>query len=249
MYNIDDTLVRYQDTRLLMPSAPAPASQRPAYYMTQQKPVMMTETVPIYEAQPVLGATQRIIMPQQKYRRTMSISPNRFNKTAYSMVPKSTHTKEEPIVKVSTTKQFYYPALYNEVEEHLEVEESKAASQPVFYRTRGQFYDVPQYEPQSFMPAATYYPKTNKSIQTGGSRSKKYQATYRPKERHYSPLKYDPIATVAPTPFIPTYTQLPVFYPTPNYVTYNPMSTAYTAPMYNTGYNSGSPKKWIDRQY
>lgn len=253
MYNFDNTLVTYQDARGV--GVNTHYQQPPVghnHYMHTQQQVYEQPTMPVYGTAypPAYQTSHRVVAPQQSnYRVTLSPSPRRsmtqnsFNKTAYALQPKTTYTKDKPIVKVSTTKQVYYPAAHNQVEEHLELEEGKTSSIPAYNQyqtiepmpvadTRGFEYENTRHHSPVRHHSPMRQTKTNKRIQTGGS-NKNYYTSYQPAATQ----QINPYSTQT---IVPMYTQVPTYIPqpvsytpqvmsySPSYPVYNPMSTSAT---------------------
>ena len=113
--------------------------------------------MPVYDTIVQPTVVNRVVAPQRIARPTISLSPTRAGKTLYGLAPKSAITSEKPIVKVSTTKQAYYPASQNHVEEHLEMDENMISTSPRYYTTYEEpFYQQKRYSPDLYSPKNRY---------------------------------------------------------------------------------------------
>jgi hypothetical protein len=124
MYNFDNTIVSYPDPRAV--ERREAYTSRPSYYVSKQTPVYAS---PLQNTFYTTYGAQRIIEPQPQMARPLTAnhytyaSPARKTQTVVDMAQKQTLTQEEPITKVTTTKQVYYPALYKDKQETLEFSE------------------------------------------------------------------------------------------------------------------------------
>jgi hypothetical protein len=124
MYNFDNTIVSYPDPRAV--ERREAYTSRPSYYVSKQTPVYAS---PQQNTFYTTYGTQRIIEPQPQLARPLTAnhysyaSPSRKVQTVVGMPLKQKLTQEEPITKVTTTKQVYYPALYKDKQEVLEFSE------------------------------------------------------------------------------------------------------------------------------
>lgn len=131
MYNHNDTLVSYQDPRAI--ERRDVYSNKPSFVLTKQRPVESIDARSTFY-NTSNSAFKGVRAPQKEFTRTMTASPGAFGKTTYSMGLKKKLTKDSPIVKVTTKRQLYYPALHNETEETLEVQEGVEVM-PVYQKT------------------------------------------------------------------------------------------------------------------
>lgn len=119
MYNYDNTLVQYQDPRLI--ERRDVYTSRPAYYVSKQTPVNPGVTLQstFYNTG---GIAQSVYAPQETVGRPLTVSPVRGGTTFLNMEAKEKATlPKSPIVKVKTEKQLYYPAAVAETEERVEL--------------------------------------------------------------------------------------------------------------------------------
>ena len=182
------------------------------------------------------GLSQGIKAPQQPLYKTISVSPVRNSTTVYNLKNKKNYTQEEPIVKVTTEKQVYYPALYKETEEYLQINEKPGF--PVSHT-----YVRTSYQDNKF--GTINYNEYEKD-RYYEDRERKHRNTispYRESRRRPKTKKYDKYHktlyvpaqeyTIQPVPALPTQTLVPMYthvptYPSPpTYTTYHTIDTKY----------------------
>lgn len=241
MYNFDNTIVSYADPRAI--ERREVYSSRPSYYVSKQQKVYDS---PLRTTFHTTYGSQRIIEPQHQMKRTLTASqpiyysPSRMGHTIVDMPHQKKITQEEPITKVTTTKQVYYPALYQEKKETIEFNDkapevlrTTLAAAPTYSKS---YYQVPEYTHVDHEYDRDYEVKYNRHRSTSPKRYREEERDRRyreeEKDRKHRSRKHDKYHTS-------TYIS-----PERNAMHTIPMQTympTYTVPVYNTTYYPAAP--------
>ncbi|CAI2379685.1 unnamed protein product [Moneuplotes crassus] len=141
--------------------------------------------------------------PRNNYKRTISTSPV-HRTTVLSMPHKATvSVNENPIVKITTEKQVYYPSTEKETEEHYEVKEKEGTPVYPAYKTAydhrfegnmgklnntSQDFDCNHYEAdKKYTTRYRYQTPTRES---------RYTTTYIPTYQATTPIYTSPVYTI-----------------------------------------------------
>ena len=253
MYTNNDALVTYQDSRLI--ERRDMYTSRPEFYVSKNQTVGVayspTRIYPSFDA-PV---TKRVIDPQKSYYRSISTSPTGYGQTYISLNNKRGVTKESPIMKVTTTKQMFYPSYQDETEEVLEL--PARALSPVQTLYAKPLYSKPEYYASSnkklysrkYDNLTNYYDalhtKKNETLSNYKKEEKRHDKTHRTTYVPKEPVLLDAITTYPTQTLVPMYTEVPVYTDVPVYGsrTYYPVTSTYkyTPSTYYRRVNGGKP--------
>jgi hypothetical protein len=131
MYNVDNTIVSYPDPRGIETRGAHNSGQsyhgsnQPQFYASPIRNTLYTT----YGAQGVIEPQSQMNKHLTTNHYTHSSSSRKFQ-TMVGMESKQALTQEEPITKVTTTKQVYYPAVYADKQETLEFSEKAQELRP-----------------------------------------------------------------------------------------------------------------------
>ena len=191
---------------------------------------------------PKFNSPTKVREPQTTFSRSLARSSTGYGKTFISYNNKKDITKESPIMKVTTTKQMFYPSYQNETEEILEIQENQQNqiqtiySKPLYSEVRN-FYSPtkPTAYARKFDTLDNYHDAINsknnelrsKSLWREKQHGRNYKTTYVPQTKVYE----EPILTYPTTTLVPMYTETPLYgskmyYPVTSTYKYTP-STYY----------------------
>ena len=242
MYNFDNTVVSYADPRAV--ERREVYSSRPSFHVSKQKSL---HAAPLQTTFYTTYGSKGIIQPQVQMARTITASnptyysPVRKSKKLIDMPYQQSLTHEEPITKVTTTKQTYYPALYQEKHETIELNDQ---APEVFRTTRvasptytKSYYPAPEYKNYDHEYDRDYEVKYNRHKSSSPHRYRDTQRDNRDMKHrsrkhdkyhtsHYVSPSRSGMYTIPAQTYIPTYT-VPVYN-----TTYYPSATAYNPSYY-----------------
>lgn len=253
MYNYNDTLVSYKDSRAI--ERRDMYRSRPSYFVSKQTPVQNLDARSTFYQTKSEGH-QGVIAPQTHFTQTLTASPGGFGQTNYSRKVKYEPSRDSPIMKVTTKKQLYYPALSSEVEEELKVQEGYALV-PTYQKTY--YQEEPDYRrSQTAYPRGSYRERSYDCRDTRNrrrygerspdNRDSRSVTKTKQHDRYNKTTKVsDNVITLQTVPVMPTqtlvpmYTQVPMYNQPQTYTSFYPVNTnyVYTPGTYQQKYGSG----------
>lgn len=228
---------------------------RPSYFVSKQSPVQNLDARSTFY-QTKSDGHQGVIAPQTHFTQTLTTSPARFRNTNYQKSIKYEPSRDSPIMKVTTKKQLYYPALSTEVEEELKVQEPYAlvpTYQKTYYQEEPEYRrSQTAYQPGSYRERS-YDRRDTRNRRRHGERSpnhKESRSHHKTKQHdRYNKTTSVPenVCTFQTIPVMPTQTLVPMYTHVPSYnqpqtyTSFYPINTnyAYTPGTYQQKYGSG----------